>query len=119
MPSTIRDPYHRRHFNPDLVAQAAPDIGRPWWAPTTDWPPDMHFDDVDADVLAGEREIDHDKLGPPPAPAGAIGCAAAWCAEAQLAEADIEGPAPLRWEVRLLHPADRARRAARRAAGAA
>ena len=93
---------------PDAAARPTLDPGRPWWEPLAEWPPGMRFEDVDADLLAREREFDAGKLGPPPARAGAYGCTAAWCVEAPLAEIDLVGPPPRRATVlrRRLHPLD-------------
>jgi hypothetical protein len=64
---------------------------RHWWAPKRAWPADVKFEDVDAATLAFERIADSDPLGPPPAPAGAYGCAAALCEMSRFAESEIEG----------------------------
>ena len=66
------------------------DIGKPWWLPKREWPPGMHFEDVDAATLAFERLTDNAPLTPRPAPPGAYGCAAALCEASRFAEPEVE-----------------------------
>jgi len=104
---SISIPPRTTTLNPDAPLESTIGIGRPWWEPIAEWPGDMHFDDVDVDTLAGERELDQGKLGPPPPPAGAYGCTAAWCLEAPLAELELAGPPPRRATVIRRHSLDR------------
>src|SRR5215468_4190983 len=97
-------------LDPDAAPIATRDPERPWWEPIAEWPTDMHFDDVGADVLAAERQLDSGKLAPPPPPPGAFSCTARACVESPLAEIDLAGPLPRRAEVMRRsrrHPLDR------------
>src|SRR5262245_44204162 len=96
-------------LDPDQPLEPTLTPGRPWWEPLAAWPATVHFEDVDAVLLARERKLDAGKLGPPPAPAGVIGCTAAWCIDSPLAELDLTGPPPRRATIlrRRFHPLDR------------
>jgi|SRR5215472_3758572 len=95
---------------PDTIAGPTIGIGRPWWAELRPWPAEMHFEEVDPVLLDIERQLDAGRLSLPPAPAGCYTCSAQLCAEAPLAELDVDldGSRPLLGMLRRrIHPADR------------